>query len=104
MFTQSEKLAASLAALREVQIDGVVRASRLSRTHRERLLKAGFLTVAAKGWLVVAHPDSHDRSSIGWYASFWSFVAQYLQQRFGAKYCLSPEASILRHVENTLVP
>ena len=32
--------------------------------------------------------------STPWYASFWKFCAAYLNDRFGAAWCLSPEQSL----------
>lgn len=52
MVVAAEKLAASLGALKTLQRDGMiaVRSVDLSRTHRERLLKAEFLV--DKGFFV----------------------------------------------------
>jgi len=51
MVTPQEKLTKSLDALRKLQDRSVVaiRASDLSRAHRERLLKNGFLQEVMKG-------------------------------------------------------
>ena len=59
MASPSEKLAESLQALRNLQQAGVVaiRSSNLTRTHRERLIKNGFLPKVMKGWYVSARPD-----------------------------------------------
>src|SRR5258708_1240941 len=107
MPTVREKLAESLEALRSVERGGVVRAGALSRTHRERLIRSGFLQKGVKGWLVVANPaqsEIAEGSRTIWYASVWQFVTQYLTARFGDHYCLSAEASLFRHVESTTVP
>jgi len=104
MATQNERLAGSLEILATVQQDGVVRSSSLSRTHRERLIKSGFLQEVINGWLIVTNPAAADGASTVWYASFWSFVAQYLASRFGDDYCLAPEASLKRHVGADLIP
>ena len=52
MAAAQEKLAASLEALEELQKQGIVaiRSVDLSRLHRERLSKAGFLKDVIKGW------------------------------------------------------
>ncbi len=99
-----EQLASALQALQSAQQDGVVRANALSRPHRERLLQSGFVQEVIKGWLIVAHPSLSDGSSTGWYASFWAFVRQYLDSRFGNGYCLSAEASLKRHARSLLIP
>jgi len=104
MTQPSEKLAASLEVLQKVQRDNVVRSSEISRTHRERLIRNGFLSEVVKGWLIVTDPSLEEGTSTAWYASFWSFVRQYLNNRFGDEYCLSPEASIKAHTASTTVP
>ena len=106
MATTQEKLANSLEALKQIQNGGVVRSSDLSRTHRERLVQAGFLKEVVKGWLLQV--DSSRVGDVGestaWYGSFWDFIAKYLKHRFGDGYCLSAEASIWVHTENTMIP
>lgn len=104
MATQNERLASSLEKLAQIQRDGVVRSSDLSRTHRDRLIKSGFLEEVINGWLLVTNPGAADGDSTVWYASFWSFVAQYLANRFGDDYCLAAEASLKRHVGADQIP
>src|SRR5919106_3880494 len=106
MATPQEKLAESLDALRQLQDRGVVaiRAADLSRAHRERLLKNGFLHEVMKGWYIAARPDDAADESTAWYASFWAFCAAYLRQRFGSEWCLSPEHSLSLHAGNNAVP
>jgi len=104
MPSRNENLARSLEALHSVERDGVVRSSDLTRTHRERLVSAGFLNEVVKGWLVVSTPGAQDGDSTAWYANFWRFVSRYLSDRFGDDYCLSPEASIKQHVRSDTIP
>jgi Fic/DOC family len=106
MATPQEKLAESLDALRQLQDRGVVaiRATELSRAHRERLLKNGFLQEVMKGWYIAARPDGAAGESTAWYASFWPFCAAYLSERFGKDWCLSPEHSLSLHTGNHTVP
>lgn len=106
MVTPSEKLAGSLEALKELQDKGVVaiRSTDLSRTHRERLMKHGFLQAVMKGWYIPARPDDVTGESTAWYASYWGFCASYLKSRFGDKWCLSPEQSLQIHAGNIQVP
>ncbi len=106
MATPQEKLAESLDALKKLQDRGVVaiRATDLSRTHRERLLKNGFLQEVMKGWYIAARPDDAAGESTAWYASFWAFCAAYLRERFGSEWCLSPEHSLSLHTDNHAVP
>ena len=106
MAAPSEKLAESLAILKSLQDQGLVaiRTDHLSRTHRERLLKAGFLREVMKGWYTPARPDELEGESTGWYASFWAFCADYLSDRFGGDWCLSPEQSLSLHIGDWTIP
>src|SRR3984893_8838468 len=106
MATPQEKLAGSLEALSELQQRGVVaiRAADLSRGHRERLLKNGFLQEVMKGWYIPARPENAAGESTAWYASFWAFCNAYLRERFGSNWCLSPELSLSLHAGNQTVP
>ena len=104
MATPKELLAVSLEVLHRTERDGVVRSSEISRTHRERLKRNGFLEEVTKGWLIVTNPAILKGSSTSWYVSFWPFVRRYLNERFGDGYCLSTEASIKIHTGSTLVP
>ena len=101
-----EKLAKSLEILKELQGRGLVaiRSRNLSRTHRERLLKSGFLKEVIKGWYIPSSPDEAPGDSTAWYASFWEFCAAYLSERFGNAWCLSPEQSLSLHAGNRTVP
>ncbi|MFC1795712.1 Fic family protein [Pseudomonadota bacterium] len=106
MASPSEKLAESLEVLHELQERGgvAIRSGDLTRTHRERLVKSGFLQEVIKGWYVPAHPGEAPGESTAWYASFWSFCAAYLQYLKGHDWCLSPEQSVSLHAENWTVP
>lgn len=106
MATPSENLAASLEILKALQDDGIVaiRASQLSRTHRERLAKNGFIREVMKGWYICAAPDDVPGESTAWYISFWAFCADYLNARFGQEWCLSPEQSLSLWTGDWTVP
>jgi Fic/DOC family protein len=107
MATPQEKLGQSLELLRKLQAANgaaAIRARDLSRTHRERLLSNGFLQEVIKGWFIPSRPDTVKGESTAWYASFWSFCAAYLEERFGAAWCLSPEQSLSLHAGNRTVP
>ncbi len=106
MATPSEKLAESLEVLKSLQDQKIVaiRSSDLSRTHRERLTKNGFLLEIIKGWYISARPEETARERTFWYASFWDFCASYLESRFGTDWCLSAEQSLALHTGNRTVP
>ncbi len=106
MTRPQKKLADSLEALKELQERGVVaiRSADLTRTHRERLLRSGFLYEVMKGWYIPARPEGAGGESTVWYASFWDFCTAYLNHRFGAEWSLSPEQSLSLHAGNRAVP
>lgn len=106
MATPADKLAQSLAALKALQDAKAVaiRASDLTRVHRERLLKNGFIREVMKGWYVPARPDGPAGESTDWYASFWSFCAAYLNERFGEDWCLGAEHSLALHTGDWNAP
>ncbi|MFQ5704931.1 MAG: Fic family protein [Gemmatimonadales bacterium] len=106
MASPSEKLAASLAQLESLQGGGrrVFQSRELSRVHRERLVRQGFLRHVKKGWLISTGPGTDSGDSTPWYASFWEFCARYCGERFGDRWHLSPEQSLLLHAENTVIP
>jgi len=106
MATPNEKLAASLEALRHLQVDGarVFTSNQLTRTERARLLKHGFLQEVMKGWLISANPAARAGDTTPWFASFWEFCRRYCEERFARAWHLSPEQSLLLHAENTVIP
>ncbi len=106
MAKPSEKLAESLEELHTLQMRGkvAIKSGDLARTHRERLIKNGFLQEVMKGWYIPTRPDDKAGESTAWYASFWDFCAAYLEERFAKKWCLSPEQSLFLHIGKTTVP
>lgn len=107
MATPRDQLADALEKLKALLESGkgAIRSAELTRTQRERLVRAGFLCPVIKGWYVPARPEeARDGETTAWYASFWDFCAAYLEHRFGAQWCLSPEQSVLLHALNRTVP
>jgi fido (protein-threonine AMPylation protein) len=106
MATISERLASSLTILRDLQeVEKIaVKSSDLSRTHRERLVRSGFLKEVMRGWYIPTRPDEPAGESTSWYTSFWYFCAAYLNERFGEEWSLSPEQSVILHAGNMTVP
>jgi len=101
-----DKLAESLAVLKKLQDEGIVaiHTKNMTRTHRERLIKSGFIKEVMKGWYISARPEESAGESTAWYASFWGFCGNYLKSRFGNQWCLSPEQSLTIHSGNWNVP
>lgn len=107
MVTPAEKLAQSLEVLRKFQNDSgtaVIKASDISRSHKDRLVSKGFLREVIKGWYISVRPDIVEGDSTSWYTSFWHFASVYFKKRFGKDWCLSPEQSIFIHSGNHTVP
>lgn len=106
MSTPQDKLAESLAVLKKLQDNGVIaiNTKNITRTHRERLIKSGFIKEVMKGWYIPARPEEPTGESTAWYAAFWGFCSDYLESRFGNQWCLSPEQSLSIHSGNWNVP
>ncbi|GEO23502.1 Fic family protein [Cyclobacterium qasimii] len=106
MATPGEKLAESLEKLKVIQEKGIVgiKASDLSRVHKERLIKNGFIREVLKGWYISAPYQEEKGDSTSWNISFWKFCSRYLQNRYGDDYCISAEQSLQIHASNNSVP
>ena len=106
MVAPNEKLAQSLLSLRRLQEDGrgVYRSEELSRQDRERLIRHGWLMPIVKGWLMASEPSVHKGDSTPWHTAFWEFCSRYCAHRFGSRWHLSPDLSLLLHAENSTVP
>ena len=107
MATRSEKLAESLEILHGLQnANGAaaIRARDTTRTHRERLLKHGFLQEVTKGWYVPSRPDEVKGESTAWYASFWRFCRRLPRDAFRQELGPLARAIAVLHAGNWTVP
>jgi len=106
MAAPNEKLAAALETLKALQASArqAIRSSDLSRTTRESLLKNGFLQEVMKGWYISTRPSGDDGETTAWYTAFWGFCRDYLTERFGENWSLTPEQSLVLHAGNFNVP
>jgi len=104
--TDSLKLSESLKALKKLQDKhhGVIESKDLADSQRTLLLETGFIRSVMKGWYICSNPSDHDGDSTAWYANYWAFMSGYLAKRFGKRYCLNAEASLLLHTGSTTVP
>jgi hypothetical protein len=105
MSPPNTKLADALAALALLQRTGhrVIQSKQLSRTQRERLVKAAFLQEVLKGWYLPARPDVATGASGAWYLGMRDFITGYCNARFGDAWHVGPEQSLmLRTGERTL--
>ena len=106
MATPQEKLAQALKALKNIQKDkdiAIIKAADMSDTNKKLLKANGFIKEVLKGWYISCRPDERAGDTTSWYMSFWDFVATYLNSRFGDKWCLSPEQSLLLHGGNRVI-
>ena len=101
-----QQLASALKLLKRLQDKhhGVLESADIAPQQRAVLLEAGFLRPVIKGWYICANPLDQAGDSTVWYASFWAFVSGYLAKRFGKRYCLNPETSLLLHTGNSTIP
>ena len=106
MVAPNEKLAQSLTSLRRLQEGGrgVYRSADFSREDRERLVRHGWLMPIVKGWLMASEPGVRKHDSTPWHAAFWEFCSRYCAHRFGSRWHLSPELSLMLHAEKSTVP
>ena len=106
MATPSEKLAASLEILKAQQDKGkiAIKRSELTRTHKDRLLKNGFISEVYSGWFIISSPENKEGDSTSWYSSYWKFCAQYLNYKYKNQWCMSAEQSLMIHAGNWTVP
>lgn len=106
MARPAEKLADALDALHQLQNAGrvAIRSSDLSRTDRPRLIDAGFLREIMRGWYISTRPDEEAGESTAWFASFWGFMSQYLDERLGSEWVVGPDQSLSLLTGNRTVP
>lgn len=95
MATPNEKLAQSLQALHALEPARAIPARALSRVHRERLKKNGFLSEVVKGWYIQTRPQDDAGDSTSWFTSMREFIAGYCSERFGKNWHVGPEQSLI---------
>lgn len=100
------KLASALDALKGLQHSGLraIPGPKLSRANREALLRAGFLRQVIRGWYVPRRPDEADADTTPWYAGMREFIADYATERFGDRWHVNPEQSVLLRSGERTIP
>jgi hypothetical protein len=68
------------------------------------LLRAGFLKEVIRGWYIPRRPEEADADSTAWYASMREFIADYAQERFGDRWHVNPEQSVLLRSGERTIP
>ncbi|MHB8580755.1 MAG: Fic family protein [Ignavibacteriaceae bacterium] len=107
MATPQEKLAQSLEVLKGFQNKqgiAIIKAEAISRVHKDRLLKNGFIKEVIKGWYISSNPEERKGDTTTWYTVYWQFCEVYLNDRFAKEWCTSPEQSISIHSGNWTIP
>jgi fido (protein-threonine AMPylation protein) len=106
MASPNQKLAEALRALKRLQAKqhGAIESGDLKDAHRLILVEEGFLRPVMKGWYVCSSPSDQNGDTTAWYASFWPFLSGYLKKRFGKRYCLNVDVSLLLHTKSTIIP
>jgi hypothetical protein len=101
-----ERLATALAALKTLQNQGLwaIPGTELSRADREALQRGGFLKAVMRGWYVPSRPDDAAGDTTAWYAGMREFVAGYAGNRFGDRWHVNPEQSLLLASGERTVP
>ena len=101
-----QRLASALEALKGLQEGGAhaIPGPKLSRADREALLRAGFLKPVIRGWYFPRRPDEAEGDTTAWYASMREFVADYARARFGERWHVNPEQSVLLHSGERTIP
>ncbi len=102
----TQKLVKALEALQRLQVNGrrVFRSTEFTAADRRLLLLAGFLQPVLRGWVISASPETREGDTTPWYASFWEFCARYCTSRFGDRWYLSAEQSLLLWSESAAIP
>jgi Fic family protein len=96
------KLSNSMAILKAIQdragpIIELAEHPALTPVHRKRLQDQGIIAQVIPGWYVANHMNEPAGSSTFWYVHMDQFVAAYANSRFGNRWQMSPEISVLRH-------
>jgi len=107
MATPRERFVEALTFLRELQEKGKVgiHTDDMPNTkQRQLLLKNGFIREVSKGWYIATNPTEKAGETTAWYSSYWEFIVQFLQRKYGDNWCLSADQSLLLHAGNWVVP
>jgi Fic family protein len=104
--TENQLLAEALAQVKDSAIGNIVHSKNIKAKPQALLVKQGYLKRIIKGWYLFDGDLSTQKTgeSALWYESIWSFISQYLSERFENNYWLSSEASLDIHTDNNCLP
>ncbi len=107
MPTFQVKLADSLSVLKQYQElhpDLIIKGmDALGAVHTKRLIENGYLQNVIKGWYIPSLPGNEGDTTV-WYASYWNFIAEYANSRFGNQWSLSAEQSLSFYAGESVTP
>ncbi|WP_347067517.1 Fic family protein [Flavobacterium sp. WV_118_3] len=107
MATPQERLIEALTFLKDIQdkgITGIHTDDIPNIKYRKLLLKKGFMKEVSKGWYIATDPNERDGETTSWYSSYWDFIVQFLNRKYGDNWNLSADQSLLIHAGNWTVP
>jgi hypothetical protein len=107
MATSNSLFAEALKVLKSIQDNAVVGIHTTDipkDIYRKILLKEGFLREVTKGWYIACNPAEKYGETSSWYSSYWDFIGQYLNHKYGDNWCVSADQSVLLHAGNWSVP
>ncbi len=104
--TKKEKLAEALLEAHNADVDNIVHSKNLSKTNRTLLIQEGYLKQIIKGWYLLDADLLTQKAgeSALWYESVWAFIGQYIENKLGSDYWLSPELSLDILTESNTLP
>ncbi len=99
---QNRQIVEALNAAKKAARGHVVRSIDIDRKVRERLTRAGYLSKVMDGWYLLSKPAGAGTTTI-WFSNYWDFIREYLKERFGEDYCLTPESSLDIHAGQNVI-
>ncbi|UUC46583.1 Fic family protein [Flavobacterium cerinum] len=107
MATPKERFIEALTFLKDIQDKGIVgiHTDTIPNTkYRQLLLKKGFIKEVTKGWYIATDPNEREGETTSWYSSYWDFIVQFLNRKYGNDWSLSADQSLLIHAGNWTIP
>jgi len=93
-----------LKDLQEKNIVGIHTDDIPNAKYRQLLVKNGFIREASKGWYIATDPSEKEGETTAWFSSYWDFISQFLNKKYGENWCISANQSLLMHSGNWSVP
>lgn len=75
----------------------------LGMTHMERLIESGHLLPITDNWYYVSRPERGDDPS-DWYKAYWFFIAAYLDYKYGNRWTLGSDDTLLFRAGEGVIP